>query len=228
MLHSPRRTHVACAAAIAVVAVACEATTTTRRTDSYPLSAQPVGTPLGSTHVPPAKRVEEPRLRSPSVIYALTDLNDAVEMLGAGAHDLRHAALIRALRALADALALVERPSTRAEVAAVRRAADNLEHSPADSEWHTDWARYALDATLRVLTSVSMTSDQPTVKYRSLVAVYAERLEAIDKGAPLLEEHAEVVGAMRTATEALLMAHDVTAQELGRVSRRAEPMRSSR
>lgn len=190
-----------------------------------PISWSPVESPLGSTHVGPMQRVEEPRRLSARVVYDYTDLLEAVEELETTDADPHHAQLIRTLRALADVLALTERPQTAAEIAAIRRAADDIEDSPGDSSWHTDYTRYALEATLGVLSSLQLRSEEPLLRYRALVATFAEQLDAIDQDEPLQRQHEKVTGALRTAAEALLIAQNLTVAELRQEARRIRTVR---
>lgn len=194
-----------------------------RAVEPPPISWSPVDSPLGSTHADPTQRVEEPRTLSARLVYDYTDLVEAVEELEA-ADDPHHTQLVRVLRALADVLALMERPQT-AEIDAIRRAADDLEDSPADSRWHTDYARYALEATRGALSAIQLRDDQPFVRYRALVGVFSEQLDTIDQQEPLQHQHAKVAGALRTATEALLVAQDLTVAELRREARRIRTVR---
>lgn len=178
----------------------------------------PIATPLGSTHVPPSQRVEEPRVLAPNVVYAFDDLLDAVDALESSPSDPHHVRLIRTLRALADVLALSAQPSARAQVDAVRRAADELAQSPVSSDWHTDYARYALEATLGVLQSLQLGTEQPFVEYRELVARYAVKLESIRRGEHLQDRYVALSDALRTASDALLLANGLTVPEVRRVA----------
>jgi hypothetical protein len=189
-----------------------------------PASWSPVDSPLGSTHADPSQRIEEPRTLSARLVYDYTDLVEAVEELETTDADPHHTQLIRTLRALADVLALMERPQT-AEIDAIRRAADDLEDSPGDSDWHTDYARYALEATRGALSALQLRDDQPFVRYRALVGTFSEQLDTIDQQVPLQRQQAKVAGALRTAADALLVAQDLTVAELRREARRIRTVR---
>jgi len=126
--------------------------------------------------------------------------------------------LFRLDRGAPDELGVLRHFGTDERAELLGRAADELERSPVSSDWHTDYARYALDATLGVLQSLRLGTEQRSVEYRELVARYAEQLEAIRRGEHLLDHYVALSDALRTASDALLLANGLTAPEVRRVA----------
>ena len=119
-----------------------------------------------------------------------------------------HARVVTALRALADALALVA-PERMDLVASVRANADKLERSPEGALGHADLVRIALDDARNVFAHGSPHSRWQIGPYARAVSAYTDAVTSIDPNRPLLEQHDQVVTAFEDAVSALELAAGV-------------------
>jgi hypothetical protein len=134
----------------------------------------------------------------------LVSLAEATRALHDG-DSLDHHRVVAALRALADALALVAPP--RADlVASVRSDADRLASSPESSLGHADLLRIALDATRTIFAQGQPHSRWQLGPYARAVTAFTEAATSVDPDRPLLEQHAQVVAAFDAAVSVLELA----------------------
>lgn len=119
-----------------------------------------------------------------------------------------HHEIVVALRALADALALVA-PKRTDLVTSIRSTADQLESSPTSSLEHADLVRIALDAARTIFARGEPHSRWQMGPYARAVTAFTEAETSIDPDRPLLEQHAQVVTAFDGAVSVLELAAGV-------------------
>jgi len=167
---------------------------------------------LGDTHyVPEPSRAREsraaeavPETSSEQPPEAARDLAAAVAGLRDGL-DPTHADVVLALEQLAEALVLLA-PDMLGEIEQIRSAADQLRRSPRASLEHADLARTALDAAVRVLTTLEPSHPTPGWMYQRRVDESVRAVKAVDPSVPLLAQHATLVAAFAAIRDAVQVA----------------------
>lgn len=137
----------------------------------------------------------------------LVELSTATRALQ-GRSSLDHHRIVVALRALADALAVVA-PKRADLVASIRNTADQLESSPKSSLEHADLVRIALDAARTIFAQGEPYSRWQMGPYARAVTAFTDAETSIDPERPLAEQHAQVVTAFDGAVSVLELAAGV-------------------
>ncbi|MDQ3366987.1 MAG: hypothetical protein M3680_16310 [Myxococcota bacterium] len=165
---------------------------------------------LGTSHVAPPGTMP-PDTRPPANVpppLALQTFSAIVADLERHPGTLEHAGVIAALRQLAEAVAVVA-PIQTAELAAIRRGADELERSDPRSLEHADLVRSSLDAAVRGLASTRPRYPDHALRYAEALRALQRAVEAVHPEAPLLSQHGAVVAALQSAGTAIAVGSGV-------------------
>jgi hypothetical protein len=152
----------------------------------------------------PADTVPPRPAEPPAELVELAAATRALE----DSNSLDHHGIVVALRALADALALVA-PKRTDLVSSIRSTADRLERSPKSSLEHADLVRIALDAARTIVAQGEPYSRWQMGPYARAVTAFTEAESSIDPDRPLAEQHAQVVTAFDGAVSVVELAAGV-------------------
>ncbi len=175
----------------------------------------PTGPALGTSH-DTTHRAPPPVVREPAAATSVVgrpspearNLLAATRALDTTEPRLDHERVVRALRALADVLAIVA-PDQGPETARVRDAVARLAGSDPHAVTHSAFVRTALDSATTALTRMLPSPRADLARYQGALAELRNDTVKVSTDRPLLDQYTEVRAALRAATRAVFAADGV-------------------